>query len=195
MGDFNQDGMLDVAVVNGRVARGAVHINPELGAFWSQYGERNQLFANDGAKKFTDVSPANPGLCGSARVSRGLAVGDIDGDGALDLVVTEIAGPARIYRNVAENRGHWLSIRAVDPALRRDAIGAEVTVMAGGKRWFRIVQPGGSYLSSSDPRVHVGLGEATRVDAIHVVWPDGTKEEFPGGEVDRRVTLEKGKGK
>ena len=135
-----------------------------LGPFWSRYAERNQLFGNDGAGHFRDISGANAPFCGAARVSRGLACGDIDGDGALDLLVTTVGGPARLYRNVAPKRGHWLLVRLIDPALRRDAYGARVRVQAGERRWVGIVSPGQSYLCSCDPRVHFGLGQATHVD-------------------------------
>ena len=83
--------------------------------FWEPYAERNQLFANDGQGEFRDISPANPAFCGSAGVSRGLAVGDVDGDGALDLLVTKVGGPARLLRNVAPHRGHWLMVRRRRP--------------------------------------------------------------------------------
>src|SRR5262249_13592644 len=151
--------------------------------------------ANDGHGRFRDISLANGPFCGTARVARGLACGDIDGDGALDLLVTTIAGPARLYRNVVPRRGHWLLVRAIDPALRRDAYGAEITVHAGGRRWQRWVNPGYSYLCSNDPRAHFGLGSVERLDRIHVVWPDGTEEEFPGPAVDRVVVLRKGEGR
>jgi hypothetical protein len=114
MGDFDQNGALDLALVNGYVDRRDVPAK----AFWDGYADRNQLFANDGEGRFSDVSSDNPDLCGQPNVGRGLCVGDIDGDGALDLLVTQIGGPARILRNIAPNRGHWLLVRAVDPKRR-----------------------------------------------------------------------------
>src|SRR5205814_925276 len=116
--DFNQDGFPDLAVVNGRVRRSiffdaAPKLIPELGPYWSVYAERNQLFINDGTGKFHDISLDNTAFCGSPRVGRGLACGDIDGDGAMDLLVTNCNGPAKLYRNVAANRGHWLLVRAI----------------------------------------------------------------------------------
>jgi enediyne biosynthesis protein E4 len=199
LGDFDHDGALDLAVVNGRVARSAAppagDFPPDLAPFWRDYAERNQLFANEGGGRFRDVSPENKPFCGTAAVARGLACGDLDGDGALDLLVTTVAGPARLYRNVAPNRGHWLLVRALDPALKRDAYGAVVTVRAGGRRWRRWVNPGSSYLCSNDPRAHFGLGPAERVDAVEVLWPDGSAEVFPGGAADRVVVLRKGEGK
>src|SRR5262249_18531613 len=131
LADFNHDGTPDVAVVNGRVARG-----PAAGAdHWAGYAERNQLFANNGTGQFQDLSPENEAFCGTPRVGRGLACGDVDGDGALDLLVTSVAGPARLYRNVAPDRGHWLLVRAFDADLQRDACGATITVEASGRRW------------------------------------------------------------
>jgi len=83
----------------------------------------------------------------------------------------------------------------IDPALGgRDAYGAEVVVRAGGRSWSRLVQPGYSYCSSNDPRVHFGLGAATTVDWIQVLWPDGVAERFPGGAADRYLVLRKRAG-
>src|SRR5204863_6536476 len=112
--------------------------------------ERNRLWAGTGDGTFRDVSAGNAPLCGGYGVARGLACGDVDGDGALDLLVTNLAGPARLYRNVTPGRGHWLRVRALDPGLRRDAYGAEVTVHAGARRWRAWVQPGSSFLCSND---------------------------------------------
>jgi hypothetical protein len=191
--DFDNDGWLDLAIVNGRVLRPTATPNPALGLL-EHYGDRNQLFRNLGRGKFEDVSRGNPPFCRTPNVARGLAAGDLDGDGGVDLVVTTIAGPARIYRNVAQDRGHWLLVRAYDPRLKRDAYGAEVTVRAGGRQQVHVVNPGDSYLSSSDPRIHFGLGKVSHVDAIRVRWPDGLTEVFAGGEVDRPVVLRRGEG-
>ena len=126
MADFDLKGALDVAVVNGRVLRGGPAKDTPLG-FWETYAEQNQLFANDGTGKFRDVSPSNKALCGYWNVGRGLACADFDGDGAPDLLATCIGGKARLFHNVAPNRGHWFAVRALDPQHGgRDAYGAEV---------------------------------------------------------------------
>jgi hypothetical protein len=195
MADFDQDGWPDVAVVNGRVASRSPPLGEAaLGPYWSQYAETNQLFANEGKGRFKDLARSNPAFCGVPGVWRSLAVGDVDGDGALDLLATATAGPARLFRNVAPDRGHWLLVRAVDPALKRDAYGTEITVKAGGRRQLGWVNPGSSYQCSSDPRAHFGLGGSAGYDAIEVRWPDGSTEKFPGGAADRLLVLEKGKG-
>jgi hypothetical protein len=195
LGDFDHDGHLDLAVVNGRVSRGKPAASSSPALFWQPYAERNQLFANDGQGRFRDISRANAPFCERPGVYRGLVCGDVDGDGALDLLVTAVGGPARLYRNVAPNRGHWLMVRAVDAVCRRDAYGAQITVVAGQRRWVSWINPGQSYLSSHDPRAHFGLGSVDMIDSIVLLWPDGTEETFPGTNVDRVLLLEKGQGK
>lgn len=198
--DFDCDGAEDLAVVNGRIRRGSgkttLKLAEGIAPFWRPYAEPSQLFANDGTGRFREISAANAAFCGEAFVGRGLACGDIDSDGAPDLLVTGIASPARLYRNVAPSRGHWLGVRAIDPSLgNRDAYGAEILVQAGSHRWWRLVQPAYGYASSNDPRVQVGLGAGTVVDEIKVLWPDGIEEVFGGGEADRYMTLRKGSGR
>jgi hypothetical protein len=196
-GDFDNDGNLDLAVVNGRVSRKSTTARwSTLESYWALFQERNQVFANTGDGRFRDISLNNAAFCGFNAVSRGLAMGSLRGDGSLDLLVTTIAGPARLFRNVAPKAGHWLLVHAIDPKLGgRDAYGAEITVRASGRSWKGLINPGQSYLCSNDPRAHFGLGRATRVESIEVQWPDGKKETFPGGPVDRKALLRKGDGK
>ena len=184
-------------IVNGAVRR-PMGVAPGLGdAFWDPFRERNQLFANDGAGHFRDISPANPALCGTPGVYRALCVGDIDNDGALDLLVTATDAPAKLLRNVAPRPGHWLTVRAIDPELGgRDAYGAEVVVhAAGGRRWHRCINPGYSYLSSNDPRAHFGLGPIRQVERIEITWPDGSTQTFPGCAADEIIVIRKKEAK
>lgn len=192
--DFTNAGRLGLAIVNGAVAAHAHPRDNALGPFWNKYGQRNHLFAGDGKGNFRDVSLSNDAFCGKDNVARGLAQGDFNGDGGVDLLVTTIGGRARLFRNVVKDRGHWLSIRAVDPKLKRDAIGSTVKVFAGGQTWIRWFHPSESYLCSSEMRSHFGLGTVAQIDRIEVTWPDGIRETFPGGAVDRRIDLRKGEG-
>ncbi len=190
--DFDHDGNLDLAIVNGRVVRHRdAKSTPD---HWKKYQEKNQLFLGEGGGRFREVSDESPALCGIPNVARALAVGDVDGDGALDLLVTSIAGPARLLRNIAKDRGNWLSVRAFDPALKRDAYGAEITLEIAGTKRLAWINPGQSYLTSHEARAHFGFGAQTHFESLSVSWPDGTRERFPGGPVNRVVDLRKGGG-
>jgi hypothetical protein len=198
--DLDLDGDLDVAVVNGAVRR------PRLGTFsknklnsaleyWPLYAERNQVFLNGGRRSFQELAADSQPFCQDLTVARGLAMGDIDNDGDIDLLVSEANGTSRLFLNQAPRKGHWLLIQAVEPTMGgRDAYGAQITISCGQKTWTSWVNAAGSYLSSSDPRVHFGLGDATEVTTITVVWPNGDEEVFPGGPVDRQVKLSHGAG-
>jgi hypothetical protein len=191
--DYDNDGDLDVAIANGRVKRGPLLPGADVGEFWNVYAEPNLLLQNNGDGGFTDASGQAGAFGTRIEVSRGLAFGDIDRDGDIDLVVGNLGGPPRIFRNdVPPPESHWLSVRALVGG--RDAIGATVTVVAGGKRFVRPVLPGYSYASSSDPRVHFGLGGIDRIEAIEVTWPDGSREHFKADGVDRELTIRKGEG-
>jgi hypothetical protein len=197
--DFDCDGAPDLAFANGLVRRMVAGHTPVAGGvdpWWARYAQKAQLFGNDGTGRFRDLSAANPELCGVAVVGRSLAVGDLDNDGAPDLVLCGTGGAVRVLRNVAPRRGHWLRVRAVDPGRGgRDSIGAEITVVAGGRRRWALAQPATSYLASNDPAVHFGLGAAATVESVEVLWPEGKREVFPGGSVDRLLVLPRGQGK
>ncbi len=193
--DIDHDGDLDLVVANGAVTRRSRPADgAEVGAYWQFYAEPNLLYVNDGSGRFTDVSSASGALCARPEVSRGLAVGDLDGDGDLDILVTSAGGNVRLFRNDVTKDGHWLTVRAVDPALKRDALGAVVTVRAGQRSLSRTIIAAGSYASSSQPIAHFGLGDATQIDHITVRWPDGSEERFGGVPADTHIELQRGAG-
>ncbi|MCH8294386.1 CRTAC1 family protein [Candidatus Poribacteria bacterium] len=190
--DFDHDSDLDLALVNGRVKRSQVVDGANVGTFWNAYAEPNLLFQNDGTGHFTGVNSRASTFAKRVEVSRGLAFGDIDRDGDLDLAIANLNG-VRVFRNDAPPHGtHWLLVRAVTG--KRDAIGAQVTVIAAGRKFIGLVLPGYSYLSSNDPRVHFGLGKIEVIEAIEVVWPDGARERFKVSSVDREWVVRQGEG-
>ncbi|HXV65568.1 MAG TPA: CRTAC1 family protein, partial [Vicinamibacteria bacterium] len=192
--DFDHDGDLDLAVVNGRVQRHPPLGAARMSAYWNAYAEPNQLLENRGRGDFVDVS-ADAGDFGTpVEISRGLALGDVDEDGDLDLLVMNTAAKARLYRNDTVKKGDWLLVRAIEKESKRDAHGARVTVTAGGKSTVRIATPAYSYLSSNDPRVHFGIPRGASVERIEIVWPGGIKERFGGVPTNQVVVLERGSG-
>lgn len=191
--DFDHDGDQDLAVVNG-----GVHRRPQLpGAppgFWADYAEPNQLFENDGVASFTQVEAKAGSFAAEVEVSRALAFGDLDSDGDLDMVVSNVDNSLRVYRNDAPPPGsHWLMVRALTKG--RDALGAQIRLRAGAREFLGLALAGYSYGSSNDPRAHFGLGAIPSIDSITVLWPDGQSEDFPGTEVDRVLTLRQGEGR
>lgn len=198
LADFNLDGRVDLALANGLVRRavpGQKPVSEDVSPWWGRYAQRAQLFGGDGTGTFHDLSLANPELCGPAVVGRSLALGDLNRDGAPDLILGGIAGRWRVYENVAPARGHWIGVRLLLPQHGdRDAIGAEFTAYAGDRQWWGAVQPATSYLASHDPVAHVGLGDVATLDHIDVKWPDGTRERFAISGVDRVWDLRQGQG-
>jgi hypothetical protein len=126
--------------------------------------------------------------------ARGAAFGDLFNDGHIDVVINNIDSTPALLRNVVKNENHWLTLKLVGgPKSPRDAVGAKVFVTAGGVRQRADVFSGGSYGSSSDQRVHFGLGSATRVEKIEIQWPSGLKQQIAVPRVDQIVIVEEGK--
>ncbi|MBU6400292.1 MAG: VCBS repeat-containing protein [Verrucomicrobia bacterium] len=170
--DFDNDGQLDVYVGNGKVRLGDTQPDPE-----DPYAEPNTLLRGLGNGQFEEIHPAGGTDPVLLATSRGVAVGDLDNDGALDLVVMNKDGPVHVLRNRVGQRGHWIMFRILN---RRgcDAIGARVRLEAGGQAQWRWVMPNQSYCSSIDPRVHFGLGPIEQVQRVTVFWPDHSQQNF-----------------
>jgi hypothetical protein len=196
MADFDNDTDLDIAFVNGDIRASSeepVTHESNLGPFWSKYAQRNQLFLNNGNAEFEDISKQNPSFCNNANVGRGLATGDLNNDGILDLVISSIGSPVRILYGKSDKINQWVTIFATDPQKgNRIDIGAEVTVISETNRWKKCLNPGGSYLCSNDPRLHFGLGELREFEEIEVRWTDGSIEQYPGRKSGSIIRIEKG---
>ena len=189
--DYDNDGWKDLLEVNGHVYPNADSNN--WGTTWAQ---RPLLFRNVKGDRLEPVPAVEGTGLALAMTSRGLAVGDLFNDGRMDAVVNNIDGPPALLRNVNDNSNHWLGLRlAVRAKGPKDAIGATVYLTANGTTQRGDVLSGGSYASTSDPRPHFGLGQATGVDRVEVHWPSGRVESFDVTKIDRIILLEEGHGK
>jgi enediyne biosynthesis protein E4 len=188
--DYDNDGWLDLVVVNGAVRQLGSQIR--TGDSYP-LRQRNTLFHNDHGRRFADVTDRAGDAFAPLYVARGLIAGDLDNDGDVDLVIANNNGPARVLRNDIGSRQHWLGIRAVDGGYRRDAVQARITLARPGRSMLRRVHTDGSYGSASDPRVVFGLGDDASGQSVRVDWAGGGPEEFKNLAVDRYWVLERGK--
>jgi enediyne biosynthesis protein E4 len=189
--DYDHDGWLDLFIANGAVR----HLSRQVQA-GDPYPlkQRNQVFRNERRGRFTDVTERAGSALAPLGVGRGVATGDLDNDGGVDVVVFNNSGPARVLVNDVSPRGHWLGIRAVDTRYRRDALQARIELVSGnGRTLTRRIQTDGSYCVSGDPRVVFGLDRDASAQTIRVHWGRGDVEEFRGLAVDRYWLLERGK--
>jgi len=183
--DYDNDSLADLVIANGHAVD-----NIEKVDSMTTYPQPTQLFHNVGGGKLVEVTAeAGPDFTRKI-VGRGLAVGDYDNDGDLDLLVVDAEGHPLLLRNEAQTAHHWLSLKLVGRRSNRDGIGARVTVEAGGKTWSRGVATDGSFMSASDVRAHLGLGKTTKVDRITIRWPSGRKTTLKDVDVDRFLTVE-----
>ena len=176
--DYDNDGDLDLFVANGHIRDNVANYNST-----ESYLQADQLFENLGTGRFADVSDASGPYFASKSVGRGTAFGDYDNDGDVDILVSNNDRKAVLLRNDAGNRRPWVMLRLLTGPGGRDAVGARVTLEAGGRSQVREVKAGSSYLSQNDPRLHFGLGEQPRVDRLTVRWPNGVIQEVDGARV------------
>jgi hypothetical protein len=178
--DYDNDRDLDLFVSNGN----AHH----------EYTEEDVLAANDGKGKFTDVAKSSGKYFAEKYVGRGSAYADYDNDGDVDLLVVNLNGAATLLRNDGGNRNHWIEIDARLAGGEKTAIGARVTITAGGVRQTREVVAVMGYLSQGDPRAHFGLGPSTKVDRVEIRWPDRSMTRLENVAADQILeVIQKGR--
>jgi hypothetical protein len=187
--DVDHDGRKDVLTING-------HVYPEVEPLPEvEYRQPRLLFWNVGGGQFQDISASAGKAFAEAWSSRGSAVGDLDNDGSLEIVIANMASRPSLLKNHGR-RQNWLLVRCLGgPAGNRDALGARAYVYVGERRLSGEVPGGGSYLSQHDPRLHFGLAGDLSYERIEVQWPGGAREAFPGGAANRIVTLKQGTGR
>jgi len=188
--DFDNDGWVDLFVASG-------HVYPQVDAAHlpqETYAQQNQVLRNLGDGTFADVTAsAGPGLQ-VVKSSRGVAFGDYDNDGRIDAVVVNMDDTLTLLHNTTRNSNHWLTVRTIGARSNRDGIGARVRVRAGGRDQIREVKTSGSYASASDPRVHFGLGAASKIESLEVKWPSGARQVFTDVPEDRIAVVHEEEG-
>jgi hypothetical protein len=190
--DYDNDGLLDIAIANGHVEDNVHDIVPT-----EYYRQAAQLLHNQTPGMFADVSKTVGGSGFSKPiVGRGLATGDFDNDGKVDLLLVDSEGAPLLLHNAVETGGnHFIGFRLIGTKSNRDGYGAVVTVqLADGKKRMRVCHADGSYMSSSDSRVQVGLGEASGIASVSIRWPSGSTDTIPSPPVDRYLTIKEGSG-
>ena len=187
--DFDNDAQLDIAIANGHILDNAPQFRRG-----STYAQRKLMFRNTTLRRFVEVGRTlGPGFAAD-RVGRGLAAGDIDNDGDLDLLVTNNGQAAELLRNDGGNRAHALIVRLRGAGRNIEAIGARIRLTSESRTQIRDVKAGSSYLSQNDLRAHFGLRTAGRADRIEVLWPSGRKEAVADVPANQIITIEEGKG-
>jgi enediyne biosynthesis protein E4 len=187
--DLDLDGSQDLVVVNGHIDQTVRNIQGHVG-----YAQPPHLFLNDGSGVFHDVAGAAGEAFAAPKVGRGLAYGDFDGDGDVDLLLTTNGGPAFLFRNdqLAGNRS--VRLRLTGTKSNRDAIGATVRIFHGGTFQTRMVKSGSSYLSQSELPVTFGVGRRDKVDRLLIAWPSGKVDEFKDVITGRAYQCVEGQG-
>ena len=187
--DYDNDGRLDVSIVNGNVMANVAKVRAG-----GKLAQRKLLLRNDTGEHFVDVTKtAGPGFAVEG-VGRALAAGDVDNDGDLDLLVTNNGERVNLLLNDGGNAANAILVQVSGTKSNRSGIGTKLTLTTGQRRQVREVQSGSSYLAQNDLRAHFGIGSATVAERLEVRWPDGSMEVIPAVAANQIVTIHQGKG-
>ncbi len=190
--DYDNDGWKDVFIANGHVYPGV-----DKQQWGTSYAQQPLLFRNLTNGKFERVGAAPKSALAQAYQGRGLALGDLDGDGRLDAVMNCVDAPPALLKNVTKTSGHWIAFKLIGDTAQKspkDATGAIAYVTTGAMRQRQDVYNGASFASNNDPRLHFGLGNATKIDKLEIKWANGKSETVSIEGCDRVFTIQQGKG-
>jgi enediyne biosynthesis protein E4 len=187
--DFDNDGWPGILIANGNFSSLTDRLQTEV-----KFREPLQLFRNINGDSFQNIADQAGLNAGSLQSRRGIAIGDINNDGNLDFVVFNVDGPPSLFLNETRNANHRVLFRLVGNKSNRMAIGARVTVSAGGMTQIDEVRGGGGYNSSNDTRLHFGLGGAATMSSVEVRWPSGLSQEFRNVPADAIYEIDEGRG-
>jgi hypothetical protein len=209
--DYDNDGWLDLYVTNGWVSAGKDNYVPDIFEMivkpnidladarnWPPMGDKSlsgyqkkRMFHNERGQAFTDQAPKYG--VDSVRDGRGVAVADFDNDGRLDMYVANANGEPFLYRNTLEGIGHWTELALVGTKSNTGAVGAQVRITAGGRTQLRFVDGGNGFASQGSPRIHAGIGSATKIDKVEIRWPSGERQTFENIPADTIMRVTEGR--
>ena len=197
--DFDNDGWKDVLVANG-------HVYPQVDNFqWgTSFAQQLLLFRNEKfdvkskQSKFQRVGAAPNSALAESMIARGLAIADFDGDGKQDAIVSNLDGVPCLMKNVSADKNHWLAVRLIGDTIKKtpkDAVGSTIYATVGNLRQRFDLTSGGGYASQNEQTIHIGLGDALKVDSLEIIWANGQKERVAVDKIDRVMTIKQNAGK
>lgn len=187
--DFDNDGLPDLVIASGHIYPGVDTVNKNVG-----YHQPLLLFHNKGDRTFDEIANLAGLNAGPMQARRGIAFGDINNDGRIDMVIFNVGAPPSLFLNDSKNSNHRVMFKLTGTKSNREAVGARITLTSATRSQIEETKAGSSYLSTSDPRLHFGLGADTLVDRIEIRWPNGTVESLKGLPADAIYTIVEGQG-
>ena len=187
--DLDNDGWLDLFLVNGHVYPEVQRLQTEAG-----YKQRKVVYRNLANGRFEDITERLGPPVTTPAAGRGAAIADVDNDGDNDVVVNNVHAEPDLFRLDSQTGAHWTTLKLIGTRSNRSAIGARARLFDGGGMQVQEVRGGGSYYSQNDPRVHFGLARSTGVERLEIRWPNGLQEQWKNLDADRIITLTEGSG-